>query len=359
MATALLAPGPLALVSNPASSVGLRNASVALPTVDASVVIPGTMEAPLAGVLADPRPSALAFSGVSAPVEDLAIFDRIHVIPRSRDLGAVISEQQVEVEVWNAFHQRAQILEDITVEGTSGVSVVDHLGLPAHFAGSASEIYIVQVAATGDPNVNNLVTWLFTGISELGTDMLLVGVRILPVPFDFNWDDPVVEIYGYLTDIITAYDGTEQRRQLRTVPVGSIGFSIALRELRDVQMANAILFGYQPYLFGIPKRQDAVRLTQEASAGTSLVYCPTEHIPFEVGGLVYLWRDPYTWEAQTIEEVNADHLVLAIGLANTWPAGTLAMPMVTGRLSQDEALTWESLDIGSQALVFTVEGFRP
>ena len=44
----------------------------------------------------------------------------------------------------------------------------------------------------------------------------------------------------------------------------------------------------------------------------------------------------------------------------TQPAGvTAVLPLVVGRLSPDEALTWESLMIASTSLVFDIDGFRP
>jgi hypothetical protein len=35
------------------------------------------------------------------------------------------------------------------------------------------------------------------------------------------------------------------------------------------------------------------------------------------------------------------------------------LPLVIGRLSTGEDITWESLVIASQALTFSVDGFRP
>ncbi len=35
------------------------------------------------------------------------------------------------------------------------------------------------------------------------------------------------------------------------------------------------------------------------------------------------------------------------------------LPLVVGRLSPEEAITWESLAIASTALVFNIDGFRP
>jgi hypothetical protein len=133
-----------------------------------------------------------------------------------------------------------------------------------------------------------------------------------------------------------------------------------LNALRDAQMAGAILFGNQARSFGIARWQFQVQLLQDAAADDLEVFCDTVSIPFEPGGLVLLWADPYRWEVQTIDSVLADRIVLTLGLRGSWTAGvTAVLPLVVGRLSPDEAFTWESLMVASTALVFDVDGFRP
>ena len=235
------------------------------------------------GALADPRPDAFEFDGNPGPAEDLAVLDRIHVIPRRRDLGAVVSEQEIEVEVWNAFLARARMLDEITVEGPAGIEVVDHLGQPAHFPASDSQVYRIKVYAEGDPLIDNLITWVFVDVDPSGTNIRILGFRLIPFPFPPNWAEPVVETFGYLTDLLQSFRGMEQRVQLRAVPVGSIAYSVLLNELRDAQMAGAILFGNQARAFGIARWQFRVPLLQDALADDLEVFCDTTDIPFEPG----------------------------------------------------------------------------
>jgi hypothetical protein len=171
---------------------------------------------------------------------------------------------------------------------------------------------------------------------------------------------PIAETFGFLTDVLTSFREMEQRIQLRAVPVGTIGYSVLLDDLRDAQMANAILFGNQARAFGIARWQFRVPLLRDAATGDLEVFCDTVDVPFAPGGLVLLWTDPYHWEVQTIDAVFVDRVILTLGLRNAWTAGlTSVLPLVVGRLSPDEPFTWESLTIGSQALLFDIDGFRP
>jgi hypothetical protein len=358
MASAVSIPSPLNLVSGADFSVDLQTA-VLDPVSSRPLHVVG-MDAGVRGALADPRPVTMQKDGGVAPAHGLVVLGRVHVIPRRFELGAVVSEQEAEVEVWNAAIDRAQILEEITVDGPTGIEVDDPFGLPAHFPASESQIYLVRALADGDALIDNLVTWAFTGLDPLGTNLRVLGFRLIPFPFPPNWAQPVTETFGFMTDIIVSYRGMEQRIQLRAVPVGTIRYATLLDDLRDAQMANAILFGNQARAFGVGRWQFQTRLLQDANVDDHDVFCDTSDIPFEPGGMVLLWTDPYHWEVQTIESVLPDRVVLSFGLIQSWTVGpTIVLPIVVGRLSADEGFTWNGLSIGSTSLTFDIDGYRP
>jgi len=310
--------------------------------------------------LADPTPDAYSKTGLRGPVHDLAVLDRIHILPRAQDLGAVISLQEIDVEVWNNYPVRAQTLDEITISGPTGVTVEDPLGTPTHYAATRSEIYVVQVSEDGDPSIDNVVAWVFDGVDELGTDLRLVGFRLIPFPFPPNMSAPVSETFGYLTDVLVSFSGMEQRVQLRAVPIGDLSYQIYLSDRRDAQMAAAILFGNQTRGFGVGRWQFRTGLTSTIAIDDEQIYCDLEDVPFVAGGLVMLWSSPYVWEVLTIESVESDHLVTTAGAQRSWAiAGTAVVPAVVGRLSQDEALSWEALERATQAIKFSVEEWTP
>jgi hypothetical protein len=132
MPTGVEYPAPANLDSNGVADL----AGASLPPVSSNAwALAGEFTLGSFAILADPRPDAFAALGLSGFAHDLACHDRIHVIPRRLDLGFVVSERQVEIEVWNAFFARAKTLDEITLTGPTGVEIIDHLGTPAHFAG--------------------------------------------------------------------------------------------------------------------------------------------------------------------------------------------------------------------------------
>lgn len=359
MATGVLHPGWLSL-----ESVGVTNladAEIPVPTSNGWAMPIPLFAGDQPSALADPRPDAFEKIGVEGPANDLTFLDRIHVVPRRRDLGAVISEQEIEVEVWNARRNRAKILDDITVEGAAGITVVDHLGVPAHFPATQSEVFTVIVDEEGDPQIDNLISWVFLDVSEAGTTLAVLGFRLIPFPYPPNLVSPVSETFGYTTNLIeAAFSGMEQRVQLRVKPTGTIGYSVFLIDRREAQMAAAILFGNQPRAFGVGRWQFKTPLTVGAGVDDLDFYCDTSDIPFDVGGLVMLWVNPFVWEVLTIETIAADHLTTSTPTRNDWNAvETFVLPVVVGRLTEDEGQTWESLMALSQTVAFTIDGFEP
>jgi len=351
------------LTGSPAllESVGsdnLVNAAIPIPTDPAWKLTPLSAST-LEGLLADPRPDSFQKEAVHSPAHDLAVFEHIHVIPRRHDLGAVLSDQEIEVEVWNAFRRHAKRLTEISIDGPAGIEVEHILALPTDYPATESLLYTVRALSRGDPRIDNLITWIFTDVSISGADLTLIGYRVLPWPFDPNLTEPIRQTYGYLTDILPARDGTEQRVQLREMAKGTVSFANLLEE-RDAQHANAILHGSQAHAFGVPLWQHRKPLLATIDLWATEVEVETLHIPHHEGGLIIIWRNPYEWEVATIESIVVNRITVSSPLQSPWPvAGTWVTPIVVGRLSPSEVFRWESLRVGSTRLTFDIDSFFP
>jgi hypothetical protein len=356
------APAPVIAINGPMST---NLSAASLPKVSDQFLTLVTQAArAVRGPWVEPDPYELAKAAARAPSHDAEWLDRIHVIPRRKDLGAVLTDQEITVEVWNAFMSRAKVLTDLTIEGPAGIEVDNPYGLPTHFPASESLLYTVRVLEEGDPLIDNLVTWVFIGVPIAGTNLTLTGFRLLPFAFepDFGGAEGsgIEQLYGYLTDVITAYDGEEQRVQLRAVPVGTMALSAIFTAPQEAQEANAMLYGSQARPFGVPLWQWRTPLLSPVAIDDTTIAVDTQYIPFQPDGLVFLWRDSRTWEAQRIASIAPGLITTTLPLRKNWAVpGTWVMPMVFGRLSPDEAFTWHSRDVGGVRLVFRIEGFTP
>lgn len=339
-------------------------------------VLPGPMASGLSGISC-PAPTSLAWtrvgassagarslvtatpakvsrSGVRAPAHDLVWFDRIHVVPRRADLAFVLSEQSLVVEVWNAFMSRARTLTSIG-SPAAGVSIASPPTMPLEFPASDSNVYTVLVAADGPATIDALITWTFTGVASTGTNLTLVGLRLQPFPFPPDMGQGIREAIVYLTDVIEAYDTTEQRVQLRAIARGGMEYVPVFTDPRDAQYANALLQGAQARPLGVPLWQYTERLTAVAGVGATTLALSTTDVPWANGDTVFLFTDPYTWEALTVSTAGVGSLTLGSPTMKAWPIGTQATILKVGRLGNSQPFDWHSLLHGAAKVSFSLE----
>lgn len=281
--------------------------------------------------------------------------DQIHVIPRIRELGFVLSETSITVYVWNAYLSRSHVLSTIDVEGPAGIGVTDGYGTPAHFGPGHLRAYTVTADDVGAAYIDNAVIWGFVGIDPDLTTLLLTGIRVVPFPLEPNMRDGLRERYGFLTDVLVAHDETEQRRQLRAVPLRGITMTVTTLEPEESAYLESLVFGWQDRAFGVPLWWDAMPLDAPLSIGEDSIAVDTVGRDFEAGGLVIVWQDHLTWEVFTVGAVNAASLDVTSEATANWSAGASVIPLRLARLPNEVTVERPSVDVAEVELDFDVE----
>ena len=301
------------------------------------------------GALGSPgAPGALAGGGVvalvsqglagsEAPMFGGELFEKVLVLPRTKDVGFLLSAVVWDVEVWNTHRREARALTGITVTGSGGLQVTGGLGDTATFGPGQSSIYLATLAGQGDATIATVATWSFTG--ETGADMAVTGTRLTLFSPRCDWSEPFREVLGWKTTVLTAYSRAEQRASLRTRPRVGLAFRVASTTAREAAALEALLHGWQARVFGVPVWPEKSALLASAATGSNVLQASTQDRPsFEVGGLVALWRDPFTWKAFSVSAVSAGSVTLATQLTEDWAAGAWVVPVRRGRLLQEQAL---------------------
>ena len=157
-------------------------------------------------------------------------------------------------------------------------------------------------------------------------------------PFDPDWSEPVRERRIYLTNILPAYDGTEQRVRLRKAPRLLISYRLVSMQTRETAALHALLWGNSK--FTVPLWQDAQPLVADAAGGSGSISVTTTGRRFAAGGLAAIWRDPFTHEIVTIASVSSGALTLDGATTLGWTADgrTIVMPARAGVLELAAAI---------------------
>ena len=136
---------------------------------------------------------------------------RIHVQPLRLDLQTVASPQTREVNVWNAYPYTFAQLNDILVSNPLGIEISGQ-ATPYSMPPLKELTYDITIGTSGPPNINVEIQFDFSNVDN-PLPILVTGTRA--VKFDIIPETPVTEEWEWLTNNITAVDGTEQRIALR------------------------------------------------------------------------------------------------------------------------------------------------
>lgn len=259
------------------------------------------------------------------------LFEKIIVSPRMRDCGYVLADVEWQTNIWNTHRNTDRSLISADVLDSGNVQVDNPAGYPIHLSPLEGCDLTTIVPKDGDATIRAVVTFVVTG--ESGTDLLVVGSRVIVFPAEPDWSEPLKERTQYLTSILNAYTDAEQRIALRKNPRTHISYRVMSTERKETAALEALLYGAQARTFGVPFWPDAQPIAQSIAIYTSVIHCDTANRKFSPGGIVLLWRSIFDNEAATILSVAADSITVSAPLNSGWAADgrTYAIPVLTGR----------------------------
>jgi hypothetical protein len=199
-------------------------------------------------------------------------------------------------------------------------------------------------------------------------EWLYAAIELIPQPGkDETWplrpSGPIRQGYGFETDVIEAYDGSEQRVRLAgSAPIvsgansGWIEFDVGIGTERSPEMEFQLakrLMAIGDRIVRVPFWPLATRIPDPDSVGTFVAAAPgailfTSAVPADpinswirANDYVMLWRDEFFWEivqARATSAISGGMLVLLhepIGeKLITWGRGTWVVPMRMARISR-------------------------
>ena len=254
-------------------------------------------------------------------------YNRVHVTPRTLDIGNLLSVQTRSVSVWNAW-LTDQALSAINESATTGLTE-SGIVAPTTFAPLEERVFYVTVDTAGPAAIDAEYTFVFPTESPL---LAVTGRRVVVFGHAPNWARPVVEKLNWLTDVLLSHGGVEQRVGLRDAPRRALAYELATMTRHQTNLLETMLLGWQSRLWAVPVWTDAQNLAADLAAGSLAIPAVTAGYEFAVDSLVLLWAAHDRHEAVEIDAVGASSLTLKTATLADWPAGTRLYPIRLGRL---------------------------
>lgn len=268
------------------------------------------------------------FSGLGIPAIERYVmrdtwFDRIHVIPRSVTIGNVLSTVVVDFDVYNAFLTESHTWQNLVNNLGSGVSFTGLPSLPVVMGPQSGFSFTMEVSPLGAATIDSTLDFDFDLYT---TTVPVTGSRI--VMFPYRPQMPLVERLQFLSMVIEAIDGSEQRAALRRAPRQQFDFTYVTGDGVTRQRIDNLLFDWMGKEFGIPMWHEPAALTSAASSGAfSINVDSTSYADYRTGGRALVMTDEQTFDALEIASIGANSLTFVSALTHNYVTGTKVYPL--------------------------------
>jgi hypothetical protein len=266
-------------------------------------------------------------------------YNRFHIEPSPLEAGNILADTTATFSLWNGWRGQKTLIE-ITDNGeTEGIVVTppDNLVPPYPFAGYEEQTFTVNIAVDG-PSQIDAVFWFITSSGE-SVELEINGQRIFAWTFKPDWSVPVEERLEWVTDVLTSYNGNEQRIALRTNPRRTIDYQFMIDNGSDRRKFEAMLFNWGARTWMMPVWMEGQTLTSEMTAGATSMVVTRQDGNWQDGGYCIVMTAAFEYEIIKISTISGDTVNFRNPTELTWPAGSVYYPAVTGIIGEKQGLT--------------------
>jgi hypothetical protein len=260
--------------------------------------------------------------GVFVPSYLQDYYYRFWVIPPSFN-EFILTEFSSSFAIWNAFLEPTECTDYDVTEADEIEFSLESGEPPFTIWTLRTRTFPFVIPVAGSPEFTSIIAFIFPGFGE--PDISIHGIRVKV----FAWPPllPVTESLEWLTDIIRARDGSEQRICLRPAPRQGFRFGLYLKNEAEQSKFDVILWRHQKRTWGLPVWPEWTLHASTISIGATTISFDTTTADYRAGGLAIIWQSEESYEIVKIDSVAAGSLTLESGVAATWTGDKHIMPL--------------------------------
>lgn len=264
-----------------------------------------------------------------APTFSDDLFEHFLVVPSVLNLGNLLTNQTRTVEIANLYSTQKELTAAANGAGT-GVTFQNLPPLPKQILPFDSVTVEVTVSSTGAPSISGSLSFTMADIGGANSLVLTIPVTGQRITL-FPWDPEqfYTEQLEWKTDIIEAYDGSEQRISIRLHPRQVLTYEVFSTDpIKDTAMRLTV-FNWLPRVWGVPIWWEQQPMTASLSPGGNVISVNTEYADYRVGGLVFIQNPDKEYETFEVEAITANSITTTSNAVNSYPVGSKVMPCRT------------------------------
>lgn len=248
----------------------------------------------------------------------LDFYERFHVVPRSIDLGNVLSPTSVALQVFSAFTDRTEFWTSFDNLAGDGVELSGAPALPVAVPVNGYFDLTVLVDLVGPAVVDGTLEFGFAGVT-ISIPITLQRVVLFAVRPELPYD----EVLQFATDVIEAVDRTEQRRRLRKNPRQILSWNVLVEDGVERSILENQLFDWQARTFGVPIWAEATPVSAAVTGGSTTVISvgSTADIDLRDGGLCVIWESQTKYDVLNVVSHTATTVTVENAPSNSYVPG--------------------------------------
>ena len=278
------------------------------------------------GIIAEPLPY-VPMVGLSPSTTNTAAQAFILGLPPVRDMGYVTNDTGFITYLWNGT------LSDATINAVSSTGDTDGITWdtvpPKVVLAKRSERLIVYVSVNGPIVFSAFIEILSScntlSLNVFGTRIPQVVGNIGYLMCDHDWSQGLSESFQWATDVMIAYDRTEQRVQLRNRARHALTIKL-VESGRIRRHLETILSARMMRLYFFPMPMDIQQLQSPISIGDIIVNVNTDNTDYAVDRYLVVWDDYDNYELKLVNTMATTFITTGGSFSKNWPVGSYIAP---------------------------------
>jgi len=279
--------------------------------------------------------------GHDAPAFTDDFYNHILIEPKLIDVGNLASNQVHVINIFNGYFTQ-KTLSGIAQSNSTGINA-SGLTFPSVFGALGSKQLALSVTTEGPATID--AAYLFNWLTPSDdAEAYVRGVRLVSLPYQA--EAPWSETLEWLTVLITANNGFEQRRRLRTSPRQSYSGSYSIPP-SELARAFNLTQGWKFRIWGVPIWSE-VQILGTVASGQTDIPCQVGTSDLREGGLVVVWEGNNSMEILEILTIGTASITLKVGVAANYSRPLLCpvrSAYVDGNISRKTSGSYSMLNI--------------